>query len=490
MPRYRFVILAVVWLSYVMVFLARLSVGPLSPYLKASFDLSLTQVGGLMAATAVAYAPTLIVAGWLVDRVGVRRMLVLGTLVAGLCVGLLSLAPSYPWLLVLLALSGLGAGCIYPCAVKAVMTWFPLRERATAIGFNQTGVNLSGIIGAATLPALAERSGWQYGFLAVGLVGLAICVVAALFYRDPVDAAGGHKATSIGAPMDDGLPLTLTGSARARAAGNAVAFDCPRPDAAPPDSGSSSAQTAPRSPRADGPGAPSAAPAAAPPEASFLRTSRSSGATARTLTRRLLASRDIWILGAAGLFLGVVEFSSLAHLVVYLQEEWLYTPVAAGAMLALCEAAGGVAKPVSGFVSDRFLSGRRRPVLLGLCAVAGCCCLVLALAGPGLGWLVYAVLVLLGAAAVGWGGLFGTTAGELGGREAAGVAAGLTAASVNVGILIGPPLYGAIVDLRGDYGPAWFALAGASLAALVCVAAVREPSCHASSLSPESLSET
>lgn len=468
--RYRFVILAVVWLSYVMVFLARLSVGPLSPYLKSSFDLSLAQVGGLMGATAVAYAPTLIVAGWLVDRVGVRRMLVAGTFITGICVGAMSLAPSYAWLLALLAISGLGAGCIYPCAVKAVMTWFPLRERATAIGFNQTGVNLSGIVGAATLPTLAERYGWQYGFLAVGAVGLVICLLAAVLYRDREQpllalepdvlrraaspAGGSQEPAPAGGPLSLSVADAQTVAPEAWTAGSSASFDCPL--------------------TTDGP-------AAGPPGSA-------SGSWA--VTRRLLASRDIWILGVAGLFLGVVEFSGLAHLVVYLQEEWLYSAVAAGGLLALCEAAGGVAKPLSGVVSDRLLGGRRRPALLALCALAAASCLALALAGPALGWLLYVVLALFGVAAVGWGGLFGTTAGELGGRPAAGVAAGLTAAIVNIGILFGPPVFGAIVDATGGYGAAWLAMTIAALAALVCIALVREPSCHTVSLSPESLSET
>ena len=76
---------------------------------------------------------------------------------------------------------------------------------------------------------------------------------------------------------------------------------------------------------------------------------------------------------------------------------------------------------------------------------------------------------------MGWGGLFGTLAGEIGGRAAAGQVAGFTAAGVNVGVLFGPPLFGAIVDRTGSYGAAWAMLAAASVAAAVCVALVREP---------------
>jgi MFS family permease len=73
LPRFRCVALGVVWSAYLVVFLSRLCVGPLSPFLKQAFDLSNAQIGGLTSATAITYAPTLVLAGWLVDRIGVRR---------------------------------------------------------------------------------------------------------------------------------------------------------------------------------------------------------------------------------------------------------------------------------------------------------------------------------------------------------------------------------------------------------------------------------
>ena len=83
------------WSAYLVVFLSRLCVGPLSPFLKQAFDLSNAQIGGLTSATAVTYAPTLVLAGWLVDRIGVRRALVIGASITGLCIGAAALAPSY-----------------------------------------------------------------------------------------------------------------------------------------------------------------------------------------------------------------------------------------------------------------------------------------------------------------------------------------------------------------------------------------------------------
>ena len=190
----------------------------------------------------------------------------------------------------------------------------------------------------------------------------------------------------------------------------------------------------------------------------------------------MVRSRDILLLGLAAMFLCVVEFSALAHLVLFLKVDWAYTAVAAGGLLALCQAAGAVGKPLSGLVSDRLLGGRRKAERSWRSpALPACACVILALISPGRGWMLWVALALLGVGAVGWGGLFGTLAGETAGPAAAGAAAGVTAAIDNVGIFIGPPLFGWIVDRTGSYSAAWWTMLGAAVLAAMLLALVREP---------------
>jgi MFS transporter, ACS family, hexuronate transporter len=411
---YRFVALAVVWCGYLVVFLSRLCVGPLSPFLKTAFHLSNAQIGGLTSATAVAYAPTLLFAGYLADRVGVRRALLVGTVITAVSVGAVALSPSYGVMLLLLACSGFGCGFIYPAAVKAIMLWFPRRERATAVGFNQSAVNVSGILGAAIMPTMALSLGWRSGFVLASVLAFAVCVVAVLFYRDP---GPGERALAEPAAMvalEQGLPR-VTGDER-------LDREALKPG--------------------------------------FLE---------------LAGSRDILLMGLAAMFLCMVEFSALAHLVLYLNVTWAYSAVAAGGLLAFCQGVGAVGKPLSGFVSDRLLGRRRRAPLIGLAALSAVACAVLALTSSGHVWALWAALFLLGLGAVGWGGLLGTLAGETAGAAAAGAAAGVTAAIDNIGIFIGPPLFGFIVDRTGSYAPAWWTMVAASLAAAALLGFVREP---------------
>ena len=369
-----------VWCAYLVVFLSRLCVGPLAPFLKDAFDLSNAQIGGLTSATAVAYAPTLIFAGWLVDRIGVRRALLIGTVITGVCIGAVALAPSYGTMLLLLGASGLGCGFIYPTAVKAIMLWFPAHERATAVGINQSAVNVSGMLGAAIMPWLAVAYGWQAGFVFAAGLAFVVCVVAGALLSRP--AAGRVTGAAAGArdrcsEIDQGLP------ARDR------------------------------------------------------RRARRTGRCSESGFAAVLVSRDIWMMGLAALFLGVVEFAALAHLVLFLNTDWGYSVAVAAGMLAFCQFAGAIGKPLSGLVSDRALRRRRVPALLGMGTLAGLSCVAFALLQPGHAWLLWGVLFLLGFGAVGWGGLMGTLAGETGGHAAAGAAAGVSAAFFNVGHLPG-----------------------------------------------------
>ena len=183
--RYRWMILVVLWLTSVMGFLNRLSVGPLAPFFKNDLGITSTRVGLIISASSIGYMLSLFPIGWVVDRVGAGWPMVTGILIAGVCMIALSFVPSYGWLLALMFATGLGCGFLFPSTTQSVMAWFPQRERATVMGFKQTSVNIAGIVTAATLPAIALALGWRYCFLFLGITALAVGVTTLILYREP-----------------------------------------------------------------------------------------------------------------------------------------------------------------------------------------------------------------------------------------------------------------------------------------------------------------
>lgn len=392
--RYRWVILGVLWITYIVVFLNRLSVGPLAPFLKEDLSINSTQIGLIMAASSFGYMLTLLPTGWVVDKIGARWPMAIGELMAGVSMIALFFVPSYIGLLVLMFVTGIGCGFLLPSTTQGVIVWFPLRERATIMGLKQTAVNMGGIITAATLPAVAIALSWRYGFLFLGITAIAIGVVALIFYREP-----------------------------------------PKPTSFQKDS---------------------AAPAVAVP------------------LLELLKSRDIWLIALSGLLLNWVEFAIVAHLVLYLTEALLLSVVTAGGLLAIAQVAGAIARPGSGLLSDRVFGGNRKPAFMLMAGIASAMCLVLGLFSHSLSWAIYPVLFLLGLGGIGFGGIFLTLMSEFGGRRGAGKAAGLGSTISMGGSILGPLVFGYIVDISGSYELAWLSLTFVAALCILLLLFVRE----------------
>jgi sugar phosphate permease len=194
---YRWTVLLLAWLSSMSVYMVRMAVSPHSPIIVGDLRLTLTEVGLLTSASATGYMLAQIPAGWLVDKMGVKRMLFVGTFTAGVFALGIFFAQSFAAVTVILFLSGLGSGCFPTVAMKAVMQWFQMRERGTAIGVNQTSMNIAGIITASTLPALAAFAGWRVGFIATGVFSIILAVLVYTLYREPTKEMNQNISKSV-----------------------------------------------------------------------------------------------------------------------------------------------------------------------------------------------------------------------------------------------------------------------------------------------------
>jgi MFS family permease len=126
-------------------------------------------------------------------------------------------------------------------------------------------------------------------------------------------------------------------------------------------------------------------------------------------------------------------------------------------------------KPGGGLLSDRFFGSSRRKVLMLWGGIACAMCILITLGGAGLSWALYPSLFVLGVTSIGWGGVHLTLVAELAGRELAGTAVGSVGVVGMAGCLLGPVLFGYIVDVFGSYQLAWLSCA---VSAALCVAAL------------------
>jgi MFS family permease len=170
------------------------AISPLAPFLLRDLGINRLQIGLLVTATYIGALFVLIPAGGLSDRVGVRRLFLLGPIGAGLALALGGLVPNYTWLFAPLALYGIGNGFSLPPTTRAIVEWFPPRRAGLPMGIKQTGVALAGVILGIVVPPLAAAFDWRGALVALGLLTAACGVSAWLLYRDRTAEARAERS--------------------------------------------------------------------------------------------------------------------------------------------------------------------------------------------------------------------------------------------------------------------------------------------------------
>jgi MFS family permease len=150
---------------------------PLFPLLKGEFGVDYVQLGFAIAllngVTALTQAPV----GFLVDRFGARGILIAGLALFSLSIGLVGVWPSYPVLLLLMVLAGLGNSVFHPADYAILSAAVDTRRMGRAFSIHTFG----GYAGFAAAPpvivALAAAFGWRLALLLAGVAGLVVSAV-------------------------------------------------------------------------------------------------------------------------------------------------------------------------------------------------------------------------------------------------------------------------------------------------------------------------
>lgn len=131
------------------------------------------------------YAVMYAVSGKLIDVLGTRRgfmIFVSGWSVANM---LHAFANSVTQFRIVRFLLGAAEPANFPGGVKAVSEWFPMRERALAVGIFNAGTALGSALAVPLVSWIALTWGWRYAFVATGAIGFIWVAVWAMFYRLP-----------------------------------------------------------------------------------------------------------------------------------------------------------------------------------------------------------------------------------------------------------------------------------------------------------------
>ena len=143
----------------------------LAPQLQTEIGWSEIEYGYIVTAFQFSYAIGLVLAGKLIDFLGTKRGYIISIVVWSFAALSHAFARSAVGFGVARLALGIGESGNFPAAIKTISEWFPRKERALATGIFNSGSNIGAIVAPLTVPVIALHFGWQWAFIATGMLG-------------------------------------------------------------------------------------------------------------------------------------------------------------------------------------------------------------------------------------------------------------------------------------------------------------------------------
>lgn len=190
--RYQWWLTALLSANFGFVLFDRNALNFLMPFVQPELGLNNTEIGMLSGCLSLTWAVAAFVIGWIADRFGSRkRLLVLCSVAFALCSFASGLAPSFAAMLGARLIMGLAEGGIMPLSQLLIASQVDERHRGVAMGIAQGfGSSLMGsFVAPVLLVGFATALGWRHAFFLAGAPGLVVALLIAAVVRDPPSAA-------------------------------------------------------------------------------------------------------------------------------------------------------------------------------------------------------------------------------------------------------------------------------------------------------------
>ncbi|MFB3825167.1 MAG: MFS transporter [Bryobacteraceae bacterium] len=182
--RRKWLVISLVFFATLINFLDRLTVSVLAPIIQQSLHLTNLQFAGISTWFLIAYTASQGLSGRLYDRVGTRRGFSISVTVWSLAAMAHSLARDVRGLSVCRFVLGLGEAGNWPGAAKVIAEWFPVEQRALAMGIFNSGAALGSAFVPPVVIWLQAQVGWQMTFLLTGSAGFLWLIAWLILYHD------------------------------------------------------------------------------------------------------------------------------------------------------------------------------------------------------------------------------------------------------------------------------------------------------------------
>ncbi len=171
----------------------------------------------------------------------------------------------------------------------------------------------------------------------------------------------------------------------------------------------------------------------------------------------VLAHRSLSTMAACSFMFSIVQVSLTTYLVTFLTQDLTIGIVAAGLALSATQVGGVGGRIGWGYVADRWLGAGRTLLLLAALMVLSALATALLRSDTPQAGLVL-ILVVFGASAIGWNGVYLAEVARRAPAGQASLATGGTLAFTFSGVVVGPPVFGLLATVFGTYRAGFVAL--------------------------------
>lgn len=175
--------------------------GVLGKALVAQRGWTKTQAALPFAIATATFAVTMIFAGRVQDKIGPRRVAMLGGVMLGLGYFLSSFVQTADMMMITMGIVGVGLGLAYSATTPAAIKWFPPARKGLITGIVVSGVGLAAVYASPLAQYLLQVTSVAQTFQIIGIgCTVAVCLLAILVVNPPTShvvaapAAGAAKA--------------------------------------------------------------------------------------------------------------------------------------------------------------------------------------------------------------------------------------------------------------------------------------------------------
>ncbi|NDL64442.1 MFS transporter [Acerihabitans arboris] len=183
--RLRWGFVTLLLLAAIVNYLDRANLSVANTTIAREFGFSSTEMGMLLSAFLWPYALANLPAGWLVDKLGAKKMFAGALGLWSMFTALTAFVNSYSFFYGMRMLMGISESPFFTSGIKITHRWFAQRERGLPTSIINTGSQIANAIAPPILTALMLTIGWRGMFIVIGVAGLPLLLAWIKFYRDP-----------------------------------------------------------------------------------------------------------------------------------------------------------------------------------------------------------------------------------------------------------------------------------------------------------------